>query len=927
MLKVYKSIEKLEVFLQNNKDKIFKYQIIVELDTSLNLKIVLNDKKFKNKLNDFISQCDINIYIEDIDKSDYLDDEWLQDKLQNSIDWSFKKRFDSFSYSKYLDIDIPIISFYSYKGGVGRTTTLSLFSNYLSYYHQKKVVVIDFDFEAPGIINFFDIDFLKDSKNGVLEFILDSQVSKDIDFEDYYIPISKEICGDGEIFVIPAGNVFDINNIDSYIEALSRIDINSAETILEKIRHLFNTIKNELYPDIILIDSRTGISDVFGLLVHSISSMVVGFFGNNKQNIPGIGIFLNHLLSDNVSNFAIVHSQINFDYNIIKRFNSFKSIVREVGDSIIELKGQQDYSMGDFNNFFYINKNGYLATIGSNEDDKEEYKYFIQNQLKETSYIELFNSLIELVQLKNNYRSVKNNKQIEKIVDLKKDIITKIYVNYPEPYGDKIEFDSKFMEKRFYFRKCMEDIFSNNKYLIVGGKGTGKTLFYKALEDEVFLQSLKNKANKTNKKIKVINIIDVEDDENKEYKKFFFISKFNQDTIKDKDFFYRRFWKIYILNSIVLESGKLNFKFSFKSKKLNGSSEVEEKEFFESIIYNDEKFKIVDEEFLKLDNYLKKQDIDLYIVFDQLDKVVKPNSWGFGISPLIELARHNVNKRIHYKLFLRRDLINKIMGTNLQSLTTNMIDFEWDKDEIFGFFFKIIFAYTKEEFFEIAQYYIKNLDDYRHIRMGTVSQIKNFLKIKKYNQIPLEDIYIKPLVEIFFGKYVYIGNDEIRKKRFGTSYDWFYKNLQNADGTISLRPFLDLIKIAIEKFKNENAKKEYPILNPMYYTHKYVRKEAVRRHIDDLAKEVGNEDYKLILDFIKETKFPTKFRYRILRNSLYEEFLEFIAKNVNGLTSQTKEDIENVLKNNGVLKVDFISGDKKIAEFAYLYKYYLGLKG
>jgi len=51
-----------------------------------------------------------------------------------------------------------IISFYSYKGGVGRTQLTANLASYLCYYKQRKVLIIDWDMEAPGVDFFFNID-------------------------------------------------------------------------------------------------------------------------------------------------------------------------------------------------------------------------------------------------------------------------------------------------------------------------------------------------------------------------------------------------------------------------------------------------------------------------------------------------------------------------------------------------------------------------------------------------------------------------------------------------------------------------------------------------------------------------------------------------------------------------------------------------
>jgi MinD-like ATPase involved in chromosome partitioning or flagellar assembly len=48
-----------------------------------------------------------------------------------------------------------IISFYSYKGGVGRTQLVANLAAYLCYYQAKKVLVIDWDLEAPGLEVYF----------------------------------------------------------------------------------------------------------------------------------------------------------------------------------------------------------------------------------------------------------------------------------------------------------------------------------------------------------------------------------------------------------------------------------------------------------------------------------------------------------------------------------------------------------------------------------------------------------------------------------------------------------------------------------------------------------------------------------------------------------------------------------------------------
>lgn len=334
---------------------------------------------------------------------------------------------------------------------------------------------------------------------------------------------------------------------------------------------------------------------------------------------------------------------------------------------------------------------------------------------------------------------------------------------------------------------------------------------------------------------------------------------------------------------------------------------------------------LVEKELEKIDLYLKKLDINLMITFDQLDYIVTPNLWDKIVAPLINYCRSFPYLKIQPKIFVRRDLFNKLSNlTNKNALKSKQIDLEWSKDEIFAFFFKVTFANAKKEFFEIMKIY------------ETYSKhINNIEKIidnpNNYNQIDLNEFYLKILVETFFGKYAhFMGDEHIEASKYGLTYDWFYESLADANGTISLRVFLDLIKSAIDEFKkDEYGEENYfkPILRTYLYTNQKVRNDAVENYVNDLANEVGNEDFKLIINHIKDpNKYDKKFRLRNLVGHKYYEFLEHIKNNLK-LNKNKEEDIERTLVVNGVISISYIKNDIKKCTFAYLYKYYLGLRG
>ena len=193
------------------------------------------------------------------------------------------------------------ITFYSYKGGVGRSLTLSNIATRLADLG-KRVCIIDFDLEAPGLhLKFKKYLNQKSINKGIVEYIYEFQEKSFIpeEISNYVVDISYQGTLNGSIKLMPAGNV----SKNKYWKQLS--SINWKELFYSKdnnginlLLHLKEVIKKDLNPDFILIDSRTGITDISGIAMTLLSDKIVMLAANNEENISGTGTIIKSLLTD-----------------------------------------------------------------------------------------------------------------------------------------------------------------------------------------------------------------------------------------------------------------------------------------------------------------------------------------------------------------------------------------------------------------------------------------------------------------------------------------------------------------------------------------------------------------------------------------------------------------------------------------------------
>ena len=192
----------------------------------------------------------------------------------------------------------PIIVFYSFKGGVGRTTSLASFALQRARAGER-VVVIDGDLDAPGVGNLLSPDETgAGARWGVADYLLERPAKGAVDLGDYYHGLRRVTVagGGGEILVFPAGVV----NSD-YLGKLARIDFEPTETGLPTPWPQFlDHIRQELKPNWILLDSRAGLGEPAGLFLGGVAHLHVLFGTSSEQSWEGLRLVLERLGADRV---------------------------------------------------------------------------------------------------------------------------------------------------------------------------------------------------------------------------------------------------------------------------------------------------------------------------------------------------------------------------------------------------------------------------------------------------------------------------------------------------------------------------------------------------------------------------------------------------------------------------------------------------
>jgi cellulose biosynthesis protein BcsQ len=181
-----------------------------------------------------------------------------------------------------------VITFYSYKGGVGRTFVLANVATLLARWGQR-VLCIDWDLEAPGLATYLLPEGAPPPARGLAHLMQAVPATRTFDERDH---VTRVDAGHGATFdLLAAGNgdpayAAIVQGLD-WSELYARHGLGDA---LEAARARWR----QDY-DVVLIDSRTGYADTSGICTIQLPDCVIAVATATRQSFDGLAQVLEHV--------------------------------------------------------------------------------------------------------------------------------------------------------------------------------------------------------------------------------------------------------------------------------------------------------------------------------------------------------------------------------------------------------------------------------------------------------------------------------------------------------------------------------------------------------------------------------------------------------------------------------------------------------
>ncbi len=754
---------------------------------------------------------------------------WVLEKYLTNFYWDGKKRNFASNSPKSKRV-----CFYSFKGGVGRTTAVVMSAIELAR-QGKKIVIIDFDLEAPGIASLFPEESM--SQYGLLDLLLESNVySDEIKIDEYIYPVG-DYCHvgqmGGEIYVMPAYGKVTKQNPDLYCKSLMRfdLDIPAYEEAVTPVDHLLSMLDGFLGPDFMFIDTRAGIHQIGGMTLTRYTDLALLFFYGSPQNIEGMKMAIPVLQKKQVP-FVLINSKVPANEQLAEQE---KRVYLEGAYEALKLCDGR-YSREE---------------ILMEDDTADHYPIDVEYHVS----LEVINSTEQLVRAWEEQRKAYGAITTAILDALSEDDASfsgmgfgdegssrQIVGAFSEIMGGletaaaEDEFASlQDLTDNFYPLRGYTFIFDPRKFLVLGQKGVGKTALFSVLKNNRYAKAL-------------AKFLHVPTDQ---YEHTEWVVGTSQKTnyidifpcLKD-DWQVRAF--LYYLTAAILIGNDASLK-ELAGKELEGLFEKQLEVSSCQMFTQETAFWL--SQFLKdINGKYAAQSKVITVIYDSLDRVVAAKDRPRFVSALIDMWYMNESamKNIRSKIFLRKDIYDREVDVpDKVKLKNYSATIGWEYDQLFAMVWKRAIGKSQQ---------MKLL--FENITMKSFSEHEGLGVIPNVTEKENRDL-LAALVGIKMGS---------GKK--ASTYNWFKNRLADTQGAIVPRSMIDIFAKAAAKEEELRKGKAGSVSKSMIRPRCFeeVLPEVSEKRVADIKEEFV--EYADFLENLKDTVQRSPIDEKIFHEAL-----------------------------------------------------------
>lgn len=193
-----------------------------------------------------------------------------------------------------IDTTTPRATLFGIKGGVGRSTALAMWARYLAMDRGKRVLVVDLDFESPGVSSLL-LPPASLPNLGLVDYLVEAAVGQGDAVLSQIVAKSPLVVGHrGDIRVVPCCG----SEPGDYVAKLSRVyqaAPQSGDGLAARLQHALVQLESLTQPDVVLLDSRAGLHDIAAIALTRLGALGLLFAGGTPQTLQAYRLLFDGL--------------------------------------------------------------------------------------------------------------------------------------------------------------------------------------------------------------------------------------------------------------------------------------------------------------------------------------------------------------------------------------------------------------------------------------------------------------------------------------------------------------------------------------------------------------------------------------------------------------------------------------------------------